>query len=119
MEVPRRERLAEFFRRLAVMPNAGTLDEALAQVASILDAVEDEMTAIPNNPENWREDGRIYPPQRDSMYGVPGHPLVTRFRSVGHNTFIGANGSLEIAALDGWVELSKPGVDGLSVWELA
>ena len=118
MEVPKRVRLEEFFSRLSAAPRAGTLDEALNQLTSILDAVEDEMTGILNSPKNWRDDGRIYPPQMDSMYVVPGHPQVRRFRSLGHNTYIGMNGSMEIIGLDGTAELSKLGVDGRAVWEL-
>jgi hypothetical protein len=118
MEVPRRERLEEFFRRLLAAPGAGPFDEALAQLARILDAVEDELSGVPNIPENWRHDGRMYPPQMDHMRPVSGHPRVQRFRTAGHNIFIGENGSLQIVALDGTVELEKPGADGRGVWEL-
>jgi hypothetical protein len=118
MKVPKRERLIEFLRRLSAAPNAGTFDEALQQITSIMDAVEDEMTEIDNNPENWHFDGRIYPPQLDSMYAVPAHPGVKRFRSLGHNTYIGVNGSVEVVSLHGTVELTKPGLDGRNVWEL-
>jgi hypothetical protein len=119
MEVPKRERLEEFFRRLLAAPSAGSIDEALQQLISILNAVEDELTGTPYDPGKWREDDRIYPPQPDNMHAVPGHPRVTRFRSLGHSTYIGMNGSLEIVARDGTVELSKPGLDGRSVWQLA
>jgi hypothetical protein len=118
MEVPRRERLNEFFRRLLAAPNAGTFDEALQQVVTIMNAVEDELTGTPNLPPNWREDGRMYPPQMDHMRPVPGHPQVQRFRTAGHNVFIGENGSLQIVAMDGTVEIEKPGADGRGVWEL-
>jgi hypothetical protein len=74
MEVPRRERLDEFFRRLVAAPSAGTADEAMEQLSNILDGVEDELTGIPNVPDNWREDGRIYPPQADHKRPVPGIP---------------------------------------------
>ncbi len=78
MEVPRRERLDEFFRRLVAAPNAGTSDEAMEQLSKILDQLEDELTGIPNIPDNWREDGRIYPPQQDHKRSIPGHPRVNR-----------------------------------------
>lgn len=118
MEVPKRDRLDEFFRRLLAAPAAGTADEAVQQLSNILDAVEDELTGVPNVPDNWREDGRIYPPQADHMRSVPGHPRANRFRTAGHNIFVGENGSLQIVALDGAVELEKPGIDGRGVWEL-
>ena len=118
MEVPRRERLVEFFRRLSATPSAATFDGALQQVVTIMNAVEDELRGVPNIPANWREDGRMYPPQMDHMRPVPGHPRVTRFRTAGHNVFVGENGSLQIVTLDGTVEIEKPGADGRGVWEL-
>jgi hypothetical protein len=60
MEVSKRERLDEFFRRLLSAPGAGSLDEALTQLARILDAVEDELSGVPNSPENWQR-GSIRP----------------------------------------------------------
>ncbi|WP_420127006.1 hypothetical protein [Longimicrobium sp.] len=118
MEVPKRERLDEFFRRLLASPGAGSADEALTQLAQILDAVEDEMSGVPNSPENWQSDQRIYPPQRDAARAVPGHPQMTRFRSRRHNTYVGENGSIEIVALSDRIEVRKPGLDGHGVWEL-
>lgn len=118
MEVPKRERLEEFFRRLRASPNAGTFDEMYAQFCNILDAVEDELTGVPNCPENGESDRRIYPPQRDATRDVPRHPQVKRFRSRRHNTYIGENGSVEIVTLSGRIEVQKPGLDGRGVWEL-
>lgn len=57
MEVPRRERLNEFFRRLLAAPNAGTFDEALQQVVTIMNAVEDELTGTPNLPPTGGKTG--------------------------------------------------------------
>lgn len=118
MVVPKRDRLREFYRRLMAAPAAATFDEALDQVTTILDAVEDELTGIPNDPANWRHDERIYPPQQDNLRPVAAHPQVARFRSVRHSTYIGTNGAVEIASTDGTVELRKPGMDGRGVWEL-
>jgi hypothetical protein len=117
MEVPKRERLEEFFRQLSAAPSTGTSEEGLMQLASILEAVEDELTDIPNDPENWQTDQRLYPPQKDAAREVPGHPLVKRFRSRRHNVYVGENGSLEIVALSGRIEVRKPGLDGRGVWQ--
>ena len=117
MGVPKRDRLAELYRRLAQVPRAATLDEALRMLTDILDRVEDELTGIPNDPCSWRYDERIYPPQRDSMRAVQGHPDVARFRSVGHNPFIGTNGAIEIVSLDVTIGLRKTGADGRGVWD--
>ena len=119
MEVPKAERLREFYKRLMEAPAAATFDEGLRQLVSILDAVEDELSGVPHDPNNWRRDGRIYPPRPDSMRMVSAHPRVTRLRSRKHSTYIGANGSIEIISLaDGTVELRKSGADGRGVWEL-
>lgn len=118
MVVPKRDRLREFYRRLTEAPHAASFEEALHQLTYILNAVEDELTGIPDDPGNWRYDDRLYPPQGDSMRAVPAHPDVTRFRSLGHNTFVGANGAIEIVSSDGTVELRKAGADGRGVWEL-
>ena len=118
MEVPKRERLKELFRRLGDAPEAGSSQEALDQLANVLNGVEDELTDIPFSPERWRSDGRIYPPQEDSVSEVPGHPHVKRYRTVAHYVYIGANGSTEIVALDGTLEFRKVGTDERDVWEL-
>lgn len=46
MDVPKRERLNEFLRRLSAAPNAATFDQAFQQVVTIMDAVEDELTGF-------------------------------------------------------------------------
>jgi hypothetical protein len=99
------------------VPDAVNFDEALSQLTTILDEVEDELTGIPNDPGNWRYDERIYPPQQDSMRAVLAHPGVTRFRSLAHSTYIAVNGAIEIVSEDGTVELRKPGADGRNVWD--
>lgn len=118
MGVPKRDRLQEFFRRLLEAPAAVSFDEAFTQLANILNAVEDELTGTPYDPDSWRVDGRIYPPQPDNLYEVEGHSQVKRFRTVAHNIYIGANGSMQIIALDGTLEVRKLGADERDVWEL-
>jgi len=118
---PREERLAEFLRRLATAPRAASFGEALQQMSDILNAVEDEMTDIPYDPDAWQADGRLYPPRVDSVREIPGHPGVRRLRSRGHNTFISENGAVEIADAAAGAPpqdpiFTKPGADGRSVW---
>jgi len=113
----RTERLAEFLRRLTDAPPAASAGEARELLASILNAVEDELSGVPFDLTKWQSDGRMYPPQDDSKRQVPGYSNVTRFRSRGHNTFICTNGAIEIAEVGGAVLLRKSGVDGKHVWE--
>jgi hypothetical protein len=111
----KRDRLAEFFRRLAAVPAASTREEAYRQTCDILNAVEDELTGIVFDPANWMTDGRMYPPQPDSIRSVKGRPELKRYVSLGHNTIIGPNGAIEIRLLDGTIVFQKPGADGESI----
>ena len=110
------ERFAEFLWRLAAAPPAADFDEAFRQVGDILNAVEDEMTSIPFDLANWQTDGRMYPPQMDSLRAVPGRADVRRFRSKRHSTLIGDNGAIEIRDENGGGTIfAKPGADGQSI----
>jgi hypothetical protein len=106
---PKHIRRAEFFRRLNQAALAGSVAEALALISNILNDVEDEMTGIPYAPEKWQEDGRMYPPQADSIHPAADRPGFIRLRSRAHNTFIGEDGAIEIFDLEGNVVVSKPG----------
>jgi hypothetical protein len=116
--VSKQERLREFFRRLHLIPAAGSEAEALELISVILTGVEDDLTDIPADPSRWMTDGRMYPPQADSRRDVPESERVTRYRSRGHNTFIAENGAIEIRRLDGGVLFRKAGRDGRNVWDL-
>ena len=104
------ERLAEFFSRLAAAPACSSFDDAYALICRTMDAVEDEMTSIPNNPATWMTDGRMYPPQMDSLRKT-GQPDVKRFVNRGHNTLIGDNGAITIQLQTGKVDFAKAGAD--------
>jgi hypothetical protein len=111
----RRERLTEIYRRLELAAPVASGTEALDLIVLTMNQVEDQLSGVPFNPENWRNDGRLYPPQPDNLHMVPGRPDVTRFRSRGHNTFIRSNGSFEIRTLEEDVEFAKLGADGQGV----
>jgi hypothetical protein len=69
-----RERLAEFFRRLASLPEASDADEALRQIGVTLDEVEDALSGISRRdppPGPGESDGRMYPPQPDFVERRP------------------------------------------------
>ena len=109
------ERLKEFFRRLLAAPAAASFDEAYQQLCDTPDAVEDELTHIPNNPATWMTDGRMYPPQADRIRVVKGRPELRRLVSRGHTTFVSDGGAIKVVGDDGTVHLDKPGADGKGV----
>ena len=108
----KRERLAEYFNRLAAAPPAASADEAFRLAADTLNSVEDDLSGAPFNPPTWATDGRMYPPQSDNAHAVAGRPGVTRYRTKGHNLLVGPNGAIEIASPSGTVIFTKPGADG-------
>jgi len=101
---------------MQLAPPAGSADEALELLSTTLNAVEDEFTGIPYRPDEWQNDGRMYPPQPDSARDVDGRPDLTRYRSLGHNTLIGANGAILIQSIrEKAAELDKSGADGCTI----
>ncbi len=106
------ERLAEIFRRMAESPACSSADEAYRLLCLTIDAVEDEWTDTPNEPANYKVDGRIYPPQADRCYPVQGRSDLVRHGSKGHNTFIRENGAIRIVLRGGKIVFEKPGYDG-------
>lgn len=115
---PRSFRLQELFARLRRCRRFESFDDAYEGLVSVLEAVEDELTGVENNPAKWRIDGRLYPPQMDNWLPVAGYSWVTRMRARGHNVFIAANGAIEIRLTESEaLVLSKAGSDGRKVWD--
>jgi len=111
-------RVVVFYERLQEAPAAGTHDEAYKLICAILNAVEDEHSGVPNNAANWQADGRLYPPQTDRVYAVPGFLHVLRYNSFKHDTFIASNGAIEVKFIPtGAVTFEKLGANGKGVWE--
>ena len=111
-------RLQLFYVRLGAAPAANTHDEAFALIAAILNAVEDEHSGLPNKPSRER-DGRMYPPQMDSVREVKGSPGVLRYRNSNHNTFIASNGAIEVQQIKPKeVQFTKAGANGKGVWDV-
>ncbi|MDX1990490.1 MAG: hypothetical protein SFV17_27600 [Candidatus Obscuribacter sp.] len=111
-------RLKIFHERLEAASPASTHAEAYTLIQTILNAVEDEHSGVPNNPQNWQTDGRLYPPQIDSVRKVYNFPWVLRYRSSNHNTFIASNGAIEVRQVyPEKIECTKRGADGKGVWD--
>jgi hypothetical protein len=53
MDVPKRKRLDEVYRRLMNAPCAATADEVFRQLSNIINEVEDQWTSTPYDPSNW------------------------------------------------------------------
>ncbi len=114
---PRRDRLAELFRRLSAAPPAASHDEMYRQLFDTLNGVEDDLTDIPYDPDKWEHDDRLYPPFPDRARPVPDRPDLIRYANRAHNTFIAVNGAIEIRLREGDVVVfAKPGADGRPVW---
>lgn len=113
------ERLSEFYERFGKAPPSSSFDEVYGLFVTLMNAVEDEFSGVPYDPARWQTDGRLYPPQIDSIRDVPDRPFVKRFRSKSHNTFIGTNGAVEIYDMFRQeVVFVKLGSDGRGVGEL-
>lgn len=115
MDRGKHERLHEFLRRLHSAAPAGSHDDAYRLLCAALNGVEDEMTSIPYNPDLYRSDGRMYPPQADSARSVGELEGVIRYRSVRHNTRIHHEGGIRIDEVGGACLLSKPGKSGKTI----
>ena len=111
------ERFELFVRELGEAVPAATFEEARLLLDTILNSVEDRHSGATFNPDNWRSDGRLYPPQddREIESGVPG---VRTFKTVGHYVDIAANGAIRIMRIGtgpagSVIAIDKPGSDGV------
>jgi len=114
--LPKSQRLELFVARLNAAEPAGTQEAAFLTIAAALKAVEDEHSGVPDNPANWRTDGRMYPPQSDMAKPDADRPGVTVYRSRSHRTFIARNGAFAIENIWSRNQLvEKIGRDGVGL----
>ena len=110
----RPERLALFLNTLELAPPSSNCETALSLISETLNAIEDQHSGVPYNPDTWQTDGRMYPPQLDQEK-VSDRPHCRLFRSKGHRIYIGANGAIRIERVKGKdriLVLDKAGADG-------
>jgi hypothetical protein len=112
------KRLEIFLERLRAAAPANSTEEAFDLLANTLNAVEDELSGVPNRPENYKTDGRLYPPQEDRRAKYPERPSLRKYWSAAHVSFFGINGSIRIETSKGEIVLDKPGRDGLKTHDL-
>lgn len=109
--LPLHERIRLLYERLQNAPPCRTADEALGLICVVLEAVEDEWSGVPRDPNPTKEfEGRMYPPQGDSitLTGDGGK----RVRTKGHQIFLEANGTITFKRLSNHtVEFVKQGAE--------
>ncbi|WP_239313885.1 hypothetical protein [Frankia sp. Cj3] len=89
------ERLAIMYHRLNELPPATSAYEALAQLNATLEAVEDEFSGVPKNPNpDLKFDGRMYPPREDFIRCAPDGGLIALTK--GNRIEISPTGSITI-----------------------
>lgn len=111
------ERLRGIQAQLQAAERASTHDEAFALLKRIVNDYEEMHSGVPYAPDAARttRDGRIYPPEPDSekASSIPG---ARRYRTRGHNVYIGLNGAIAFENVKTQeIEFSKPGSDGQEV----
>lgn len=107
----KKHRIEEFIRRLKEAHPASCEQDALVLIEFALNRVEDDFTSIPYQPDNWLTDGRMYAPMADSKRRT-GNRNISRYRSKGHNTYLGINGAIKIVDIQTRkVLLDKHGFD--------
>ena len=112
----RKQRFALFLAALEQAPAAHDRASARTTLAETMNQIEDAHSGVPNDPDNWMTDERLYPPQEDQEQPSP-IPGTALFYSRGHNIWIGDNGAIRIEVRRrphlGRIELDKPGADGV------
>lgn len=89
------ERLSMVYERVTTAPRATTAQEAMQQMHSTLDAVEDAYSGVPKNPNpGLTPDGRMYPVQADRLVTAEDGTITATSR--GHVTTYGPNGSITV-----------------------
>lgn len=116
------ERLHEFFQRLSNAGPVASFEEAYRLLCATLDQVEDDLSGLPNRPDQWMTSDRMFPPQEDRMSSVP-ESTVKRFDNLRHITYIAQNGAIEIRSRRlkaGQIEVhfSKDGADGRKICDV-
>jgi len=112
------ERFRVFLEKLDSAAPVESDVEARNLVEQVLNRVEDRYSGVEFNPPNWRNDGRMYPPQDDKEVESP-FSDVRVFKTKGHYLLLGKNGAIKIISAkhpvdspDADVRLDKPGLDG-------
>ncbi|MEA3028743.1 MAG: hypothetical protein QOG13_68 [Sphingomonadales bacterium] len=110
----RSKRFALFVREMEEAAPAASFEEARQLLEAKLNEVEDAHSGVRFCPGNWRDDGRMYPPQDDSERKSP-TAEVRVFRTRGHRVWIAANGAIRITTAGtphDRIVLDKAGKDG-------
>jgi predicted oxidoreductase len=106
-------RLSLIFEKLNEAHLPTNFDEAWTLLHATMNSVEDALSGVPYNPDNWRVDGRLYPPALDREQECE-LESVRKFHSRGHEILIARNGAIKIVSRRNPDDtpLDKPGSDG-------
>lgn len=119
MTLDKHQRISLLIIALKKLPSASTDQEVLAQLVATQNAIEDEHSGVPFDPnaaDALIGDGRMYPPDEKFLDPIPERPNISRYRHrKGHITLIRDNGAIRIE-LRGQPILDKPGTDGRTVF---
>ena len=101
---------------LSAAPPARDDEEAYRLLCDTLNKIEDMHSGVEFNISNYTNDGRMYPPLKDSRRKVSGRNDVIRYRNKGHNTYISSSGAIKIYLIekgsDSKCILDKAGLNG-------
>ncbi len=120
MQVSKRDRINEVFKRLRENAPFRSDTEARLRLVEAIKDVEDKLSGITENPyaaAGMLTDGRMYPPH-DNFERRSGSSSVRVFKQKGHLTSFGKNGSLRIEGPESKIEIDLPGEDGRTVEDL-
>jgi hypothetical protein len=109
----KKERLSIIFESLIAAPRPSNFDEAWKLLHNTFNEIEDRLSGVPFNPSDWKNDGRLYPPEFDSelQCALKG---VRMFRARRHRIYIAANGAILIGSVidPRDIPMDIPGKDG-------
>ncbi|MBF9149411.1 hypothetical protein [Novosphingobium jiangmenense] len=111
----RSERFQLFLDELMSATAVASIEEAKLLLEQTLVRIENEHSGVPDNPDGWQNDGRMYPPKEDRRRSIS-NEVVAVYDSRGHRISFGHNGSIRIEIRrglgKGTIVLDKPGQDG-------
>jgi hypothetical protein len=116
--LPRGERIELYLRLIADIPHGTSCEETKAFADTVLNAIEDEFSCVPNAPDEHLKHDRLYPAQADARR-ASADERVAVYRHKAHLSHFGANGAILVSQLPGRASVAeRRGSDGLTIGDL-